>query len=869
MRYADPSLCPDCRSALPEEVPVCPSCSLLVRHPLAVDLFGTLRRADELVTDLRAASDRFHGRPVATAASAEGAIRATSLGGPMKATLPAAKRATGTTSGAATLVPPGPVTGATPRPPITDDVPAPPHGPLPPYPTAPGPSAPGLDFSSVPKILLGLGAFCLLVAALIFLAVSWSTLGVGGRTAILGAFTVSAGAAALGLHRAGLRIAGESLSVVALGMLTLDVFGAGAAGWFGTLSDAGLTAVAGIVLVGAATAAGLLRVAGQPRLVAPQVIVGVALLMIHGGAADAFPQHPLLLAHAVCVLAALLATVGLRESCPVLAWSPALAGALVWLGGASLATSQAIDDPTLRQLWIDGSGWSLIASAALLLVPGAVLRHRVLLLGGASSAAMVLTIVATLPCADTDAGTVGLVTLLVTGAWVTALALLPTEARIIAIAPAALGSLILLGLSLVTAGVAIARWLGTGDAFAARAGVALSSPSPVTEPLLLVPSLIVIVCFLALLAPGVLRATLPTWLVVGGVTIGLGVATTLASYDVALALPLAVLVLVALGGAALAVRDSALASPGAAIAVVVGGLASIGALPSSVLTAVAASVASILVVTVAVAARTRTGRIVAGVATAPLLTLAVSALTYELSADAAWIAIPVLLAVSVLALALPRLEVEVPAIVLALLTLPVSLDEATEPTAYAALWLAVAGFACCATSLIHETRREAMWPGAGLLLLASWVRLADLQVHAPEAYTLPLAAALLAFGVWRMRTDDTADSMASLLPGLLLGTVPSLLWVLADPVSLRALVLGGACLVVTIAGAWLRWSALLVVGASVGAIIVLREIGPYSGDFPKWVWIGLAGLLLTTVGITWERRLLEVRRAIGFLGRLR
>ena len=84
-----------------------------------------------------------------------------------------------------------------------------------PPPLAP-PSTAGVSFASVPKILLGLGAFCLLVAAVIFLAVSWSTLGVGGRTAVLAGATLTAGAAALLLHRIGLRIAGESLVVVAL-----------------------------------------------------------------------------------------------------------------------------------------------------------------------------------------------------------------------------------------------------------------------------------------------------------------------------------------------------------------------------------------------------------------------------------------------------------------------------------------------------------------------------------------------------------------------------------------------------------------------------------------------------------------------------
>ncbi|UMG91796.1 hypothetical protein [Nocardioides sp. TF02-7] len=92
---------------------------------------------------------------------------------------------------------------------------------------------------------------------------------------------------------------------------------------------------------------------------------------------------------------------------------------------------------------------------------------------------------------------------------------------------------------------------------------------------------------------------------------------------------------------------------------------------------------------------------------------------------------------------------------------------------------------------------------------------------------------------------------------------------LDDPLTVRALVLGAGCLALTVAGAALRWSAPLVVGSAVGAVLVLREIGPYAGEVPQWVWIGLAGALLTTVGITWERRLLELRRAVGLLGRLR
>ena len=101
-----------------------------------------------------------------------------------------------------------------------------------PYPAPSGPrptqvpDAPRLRGASVPKILLSLGALCLLVAAVTFLAVAWSWLGVGGRTVVLVALTGSALGVSAVMHRRGLRMAAESLSVVGLGLLALDVVGA-------------------------------------------------------------------------------------------------------------------------------------------------------------------------------------------------------------------------------------------------------------------------------------------------------------------------------------------------------------------------------------------------------------------------------------------------------------------------------------------------------------------------------------------------------------------------------------------------------------------------------------------------------------------
>ena len=130
--------------------------------------------------------------------------------------------------------------------------------------------------------------------------------------------------------------------------------------------------------------------------------------------------------------------------------------------------------------------------------------------------------------------------------------------------------------------------------------------------------------------------------------------------------------------------------------------------------------------------------------------------------------------------------------------------------------LTVAGAAVTALSLIREDRRALAWLGGALLALASWVRLWDIGVREPEPYTLPTALVLLAVGLLHLRRHPDASTMTALAPGLGLALVPSLLWVLADPIELRALLLGIACLGLVLAGVQLRWTAPLTLGALVG-----------------------------------------------------
>jgi cell division protein FtsW (lipid II flippase) len=175
-----------------------------------------------------------------------------------------------------------------------------------------------------------------------------------------------------------------------------------------------------------------------------------------------------------------------------------------------------------------------------------------------------------------------------------------------------------------------------------------------------------------------------------------------------------------------------------------------------------------------------------------------------------------------------------------------------------------------ATALLQPDRRALGSAGGALLAAASWVRLWDLGVTAPEAYTLPSAFVLLLVGLDRLRRDRSTSTMGTLAPGLSLVLAPSLLWVLAEPTGLRPLLLGLGCLVLVLAGARLGWTAPIALGAAAGALLVLRLAAPYVGDaVPRWVLLGAAGALLIAVGATWERRLADARSVVTYVRALR
>jgi cell division protein FtsW (lipid II flippase) len=129
---------------------------------------------------------------------------------------------------------------------------------------------------------------------------------------------------------------------------------------------------------------------------------------------------------------------------------------------------------------------------------------------------------------------------------------------------------------------------------------------------------------------------------------------------------------------------------------------------------------------------------------------------------------------------------------------------------------------------------------------------------------------LVVVGLARLHRDRQTGTLRALGPGLTLALVPSLLWVLDDPATPRALLLGLGCLALVLAGARLRWAAPLLCGALAGGLLVLREAAPYVvAAVPRWGLIGAAGVLLIALGATWEQRLTDARNVTGRLRALR
>ncbi len=823
-RLLDTTVCPDCRAPL-DARGTCLGCGLGLTGPLSVELRGALAHADVLVERLRAAS---------TPASA-----------PVAA--------------------------------------------LPPLPAAPGrltgpPPARRLTSLSVPWVLLSLGGLCLLVAAVVFVAVTWGALGLTGRTLVLGGLTLAVGAAAVAVTRHGLVAATEVLWVVVPVLVALDLLGARSAGLAGLDALGPRTAgslVGSAVLVVALVAAAWVRTRPGRRVVGAEVVAVLGALVVVASAAWSGPVAALGSALSVPALAG--AALLLARRVPVAAAGLATLAVLSWLDVLFTGVDRLGDPVTPVTWWAQGRGWPLVAAAGLAAVGAVAPRPR----RGWVDVRPVAAVATLLPLAVLANGPV------VDGRPARALLLL--AASVVGLAAVCATGTTPAGTRrgawsrgaapLTALGVGVlATWLlaqpvdGLGDG----AGLGLRGvPDPATAglaPVVAVAVLVALGALTRLLRGQVRDRAVQVVLLLTPTVLGVGALVAVEGLTDAplprLLTGAAALALTA--GATWGARDDL---PGLAGAAGSAYLLLVVLVEASARSAVLAGVALGLALLLAVATseRQRHGaRLTAGVLAglgallgALGLTAAAAALGWTdgatatlLAAYAGTLAVLARPAARVLAVRLALEGVGLLVTGLAVLAAAGAAPGSLETV------LTVVGSAACLVAVTTTDRPGLGWAGAGVLGTATLLRVVG-DVPVPELHTLPAAAVLVAAGLGRLRRDPTASSLDVLGSGVTLALLPSLLLALGEPTSLRGLLVGLGGLAALGLGVRLRLAAPFVLGAATVGVLALRHLEPLAADVPQWLPLGAAGLLLLLVGVTWESRRRDLARAGRYLVGLR
>lgn len=773
-RFFTPDRCPDCGTALPAPAPRCAGCGLLLTSATANQLAGQLAAADRTMARLRWESQ-------------------------------------------------GAFPQATPEPPRT----APAEGALPLFPLSTVPTAaaerrrPALSGAA---IVLGLGGLCLLIAAIVFVSVSWGSLSLGAKVAVLAAVTAALAAAAAAVTRRGLRGSAETLWASTLLDLALDLWAVRRADLnnLQAVDGRGFAAVAAGLVAAAAlasTVAGRRSALGRP-LVSGQVVLGGAayvglLCALAGTGAGGWLQAGI----AVVGMAALAMSArpaGLRVTACVCG----LAAVQSWLDLVVRGLLQLAWGRFLPELW-HGHANELPTAIVLALgaagIPAVLRVHRLRLVtavAGTALAAGTGGVIGahSLPPLLALAGVVlflALLGLVRHPVWRPALGMALTAA-------ASLGLLVLL--EAVLAGTSVSVDLG-GPIWQRHPGDALlSADQPVIA---VVPTLGVLAAVLATVL--LHRSRLPGWaprwttLAAGPTALAVWLNSHPPVWAATLGWLLVVLVTVPLAGRG----RWRLAMPGLMLAFAL--ITALASAPTTIL-AFAAGAGTALIAARSVARN------------APALRQA-----FELAAVAM---------LFVLLAAATRL-----------VTSGQGLPAVLGLLGCAAVLGAVAGRS--------PARRWWYWPAVSAVIVAGWVEAVAHAVFVVEIYAVPVGLLVLALGVQAVRTRRALSSWPALGSGLLILTVGSLVPALGNPLSWRAPAVGAVALLALLAGARWKLQAPLVIGATELALLVVGELWPYTLALPRWVVIGTLGIGLLSLGVTWENRVANLRSAGRLIADLR
>lgn len=763
------------------------------------------------------------------------------------------------------------------------------------------PGAPAQPWGYVPKqpsaprsaqnVLLTLGGLLLAVAAVAFTLVSWGSMGIGGRSAVLAAVTLGALIAPAVLLRRGLAATAEALAALALVLTLLDVYAVHAVAAPDT-DGLGFTAVASAVLAVLWTAYGLAL--GKLRLPLPAAVVLAQWPLLFWAWAAGAPA--LVVGWALLATAVLDGVIARWGKGPGVRVTACVGGSA--MGFSALMVGLALSTTASGPLGAAAPGALLLAAAAAALAGAWRAPKGFARTGGVVAGLAAVAAVGGVPAAALSDGWRVLAYLLC-GLALTGVvrAGLPRDAArgVLAASGAvvagalvwALPSLaaVLLGPVTLLSDV----WAGSPEGFRSALGSTLPWSELAAAPVVLAlvagllgsayrwwPSVVRIAAPLgareetpkpdaassAAGTPGAAWTAPPgagaPWYTVAGAgarrrpsgaalrgaagagALALGWGALLLA-GVVLDVPYAVAVAgetALVGGLlALAVRGAgsgrgASAVPVTALVGAVSGAVSVGLLSLASEGAAYAVFGALTVLFAGAAVRVRAEvpRAVFAVASVVWGTVLTGFAGRSLDLDPHEAAPLVLLVPALTVLLGARLRrnpVALPVELTGALGALVAVGLAVSDAPFLALVLALCGVLAAGAAVRPERRPVAGYLAAALFVLATWVRLAASEVSFPEAYTLPVSVPALVVGVLRRRGDPEASSWTAYGPGLAATLLPSLAVAWTDADWLRPLLLGVAALVITLLGARHRLQALLVLGGVVLALDGLHELAPY------------------------------------------
>lgn len=740
--------------------------------------------------------------------------------------------------------------------------------------TAPGPAAPVVAAPprrrwTTQQTLLAVGVLLVLVAASIALAVAWFLIGRYGQMVVMGGFTALAAWSSLLLSRRRLASTAEAVALVCGGLLLLDASAARRFGLFG-----------------------LDHVDSRWFTIASGLAVAVVLAALHrrDRRVAAFALLSLTAAST-----AWLGVVALSGDNGVAVAALALAGAGVFgalhlrMPGSLGLVRRAATGPAALWFAVAGLASAVAALVVYLPQPGhgptakGLLSVLVLAVTAAAGVEVVRRVVTTRAAraGSTAAVRRDWLARAVSGDWravgvVAAVSTLAVPAGVLGLSQQ-LGALGTAVLACVVAAVAVVlvwlrpfgssvgQWWAEGQAGLALLLLVASAAGLESHPATVAA---LVATSVAAAATAVLRAD---WraaaagasaLALTGAVAVAGQMTTAAAQSVALS------------ALAVVLATTALNRPGRPEEVTVGAVSALTALLALAL-AVGHQLPDVVVVVALLA--------VAGPATAvaalrPPVRAEAAGVAAAATAGAVWLGGGVvgretqLAAVAVLAAALVALgawrrdhaEEAVLAGAGAIVALVAVGDALARDWTHAGAALAAAyGLVGVAYAALPHRRAVVAFAVAGLTA-AAWVELVHADVTTPEAYTLPLAALLLAAGLWS-RHELGGHSWPTAGPALAVGLLPSALLTATHDALARPLLTVVVAAAVLSVGAFRRWQALVVLGAVAASVVAVTQLGPVVASLPRYLTLGAVGVALLAVGARYERRRADARHAVSWL----